>query len=147
MDARQFDRITSTLSFGADRRRVLGGLGAAVGLLLGRDLDAAANRHKGARKAKARKGKAKKGRSGLGIEAKPECDPLNDQCQANLLLADPDTCLTAACTKLVREGRYRCVYTRNNSLCPDPANPICCNYRLDSPTSGACVAKGELCAA
>ena len=152
MESRRFDRLTVALGADSSRRRVLGGLAAAVGLLFGRDLETAANRHKGGRKARAQRARGKKGRGRKGdgaltIEAKPECDPTNDQCQANLLAADPDTCLTAACTKPVRGGRYRCVYTRNNSLCTDPANPICCNYRLDSPMSGACVAKGELCSA
>jgi hypothetical protein len=148
METRRFDQLTAALGTDASRRRVLGSLGAAVGLLLGGDLATeAANRHKGGKKRPAKKGKAKRGGGALELEAKPECDPTNDQCQANLLASDPDTCLTAACTKPVRENRYRCVYTRNNSLCTDPAAPICCNYRLGSATSGACVAHGEICSA
>ena len=119
----------------------------AVGLLLGRDLEVAANRHKGGAK-KAKRAKARKDHDAVGVEAKAECDPTSATqgdalCQAQV----QGTCLTGTCTKPVRESRYRCVYTRTNSLCTDPSKPACCNYRLGSPTSGTCVAKGELCAA
>jgi hypothetical protein len=145
METQRFDQMTAALGTGSSRRRVLGGFGVAVGLLLGRDLDVAANKNK---KSKAKKAQARKDRAAVTLEAKAECDLTSATegdalCQAKVA----GTCLTGTCSKPVRESRYRCVYTRSNSLCTDPAAPICCNYRLTSPTSGTCVAKGEYCAA
>ena len=75
--------------------------------------------------------------SELGILAKDLCTIGGTSCQDDL---GPNTCLIGTCVK--QNNRARCEYTRNPGACTDPTKPVCCNYRLDSPTSGQCVQAG-----
>ena len=77
----------------------------------------------------------------LSILAKDLCTP-GDAGDAYCQSTVEGTCLIGTCTHLVRRGQYRCAYTRNPELCTDPEKPVCCNYRLDAPTSGQCVPAG-----
>ena len=77
----------------------------------------------------------------LSILAKDLCQP-GDAGDAYCQSTVEGTCLIGTCTHLVRRGQYRCAYTRNPEACTDPEKPVCCNYRLDSPTSGQCVQAG-----